>query len=243
MKCPVRARRHPLHCVRMLLDLLLPPACPGCGREGDVLCDACAVPFRRRMAEPAGSPLGLPVELPDGVLQLEWCAAFSGPVRAAVHALKYGGERRLVEPLAALMAERWRRTVARWRSPRPGAGSCRAAAGAWLRPGRGAGTGHRAAPRPRGRDMPDASAADDRAALAGANRTRSQRRARVRGRAAGGFRGRPLGCPGRRCHDDRGNAARLRGRASRCRCFGGVGPYAGEGAMTRARASPVGVRR
>jgi predicted amidophosphoribosyltransferase len=94
----------------MLLDLLLPPACPGCGREGDVLCDACAVPFQRRMTEPAGSPLGLPVELPDGVLQLEWCAAFSGPVRAAVHALKYGGERRLVEPLAALMAERWRRT-------------------------------------------------------------------------------------------------------------------------------------
>jgi ComF family protein len=31
-------------------------------------------------------------------------------VRAAVHALKYGGERRLVEPLASLMAERWRRT-------------------------------------------------------------------------------------------------------------------------------------
>jgi ComF family protein len=54
--------------------------------------------------------VGLPADLPDGVLQLEWCAAFTGPVRAAVHALKYGGERRLVEPLAAVMAERWRRT-------------------------------------------------------------------------------------------------------------------------------------
>src|SRR4051812_37716349 len=95
--------------MRVLLDLLLPPACPGCGREGEVLCDSCRVPFRRRMGEPAGSPLGLPADLPDGVLQLEWCAAFTGPVRAAVHALKYGGERRLVEPLAALMAERWRR--------------------------------------------------------------------------------------------------------------------------------------
>lgn len=62
------------------------------------------------MDEPAGSPLGLPADLPDGVLQFEWCAAFTGPVRAAVHALKYGGERRLVEPLAELMAERWRRT-------------------------------------------------------------------------------------------------------------------------------------
>ena len=61
------------------------------------------------MDEPAGVPIGLPADLPDGVLQLEWCAAFSGPVRAAVHALKYGGERRLVDPLAALMADRWRR--------------------------------------------------------------------------------------------------------------------------------------
>jgi ComF family protein len=96
--------------MRALLDLLLPPACPGCGREGEVLCDTCAVPFHRRIEEPAGAPLGLPSDLPDGVLQLEWCAAFTGPVRAAVHALKYGGERRLVGPLAALMAERWRRT-------------------------------------------------------------------------------------------------------------------------------------
>jgi ComF family protein len=97
--------------VRVLLDLLLPPACPGCGREGELLCDSCLVPFRRRMEEPAGSPLGLPADLPDGLLQLEWCAAFTGPVRAAVHALKYGGERRLVEPLAAVMAERWRNAL------------------------------------------------------------------------------------------------------------------------------------
>ncbi len=34
---------------------------------------------------------------------------YSGPVRAALHALKYGGERRLSRPLGAAMAERWRR--------------------------------------------------------------------------------------------------------------------------------------
>jgi ComF family protein len=95
--------------VRALIDVLLPAACPGCGREGAVLCKACRTPFERRLAEPPGVPIGLPAELPDGLVQLEWCAAFTGPVRAAVHALKYGGERRLVEPLAALMAERWRR--------------------------------------------------------------------------------------------------------------------------------------
>jgi ComF family protein len=40
--------------------------------------------------------------------QLEWCAPFSGPVRAALHGLKYAGERRLTEPLAAAVAARWK---------------------------------------------------------------------------------------------------------------------------------------
>jgi ComF family protein len=53
--------------------------------------------------------VGLPVAMPDGLSQLEWCASFSGPVRSAVHALKYGAERRLVAPLADAMAARWAR--------------------------------------------------------------------------------------------------------------------------------------
>jgi ComF family protein len=40
--------------------------------------------------------------------QIEWCAPFSGPVRAALHGLKYAGERRLTEPLAAAVAARWK---------------------------------------------------------------------------------------------------------------------------------------
>lgn len=95
--------------MRATLDLLLPPACPGCGREGEVLCAPCRKPLSRRLDEPPGWPLGMPVTLPEGLLQLEWCASFSGPVRAAVHALKYRGERRLAAPLGAAMAERWRR--------------------------------------------------------------------------------------------------------------------------------------
>jgi len=42
-------------------------------------------------------------------VQLEWCAAFSSPARAALHALKYDGERRLAEPLGLLLARRWSR--------------------------------------------------------------------------------------------------------------------------------------
>jgi len=40
--------------------------------------------------------------------QLEWCAPFSGPVRMALHGLKYSGEQRLAVPLAAALASRWR---------------------------------------------------------------------------------------------------------------------------------------
>jgi ComF family protein len=95
-----------------LLDLLLPPRCPGCGVEGEVLCDACLEPLERRLDEPPGAPIGLPVRLPANVVQLEWCSAFTGPARAAIHALKYDGERRLVRPLAELLAARWRRAGA-----------------------------------------------------------------------------------------------------------------------------------
>ena len=64
------------------------------------------------MDEPPGVPIGLVDPLPDGIAQLEWCASFSGPVRAALHALKYGGERRLAEPLGDALARRWARAGA-----------------------------------------------------------------------------------------------------------------------------------
>jgi ComF family protein len=56
---------------------------------------------------PPGVPIGLPAWLPPPLAQLEWCAPFSGPVRAALHRLKYGGELRLAVPLARAMASRW----------------------------------------------------------------------------------------------------------------------------------------
>jgi ComF family protein len=92
-----------------LLDLLIPPTCAGCGLEGEPLCEACLQPLHRRLDEPAGTPIGLPTTLPDGLVQLEWCATFSGSVRAAIHSLKYKGQRRLAEPLGDALASRWRR--------------------------------------------------------------------------------------------------------------------------------------
>lgn len=91
------------------LDLAFPASCPGCGREGEALCAACRPALDARLTLPGGTPIGLPVDLPAPLLQLEWCAPFAGPVRAALHHLKYGGERRLAEPLGAAMACRWAR--------------------------------------------------------------------------------------------------------------------------------------
>lgn len=94
--------------MKRLLDLLLPPECPGCGRQDTPLCPDCRRQLARRVDEPAGVPIGLVVRQPVGLAQLEWCAAYNGPARACLHALKYDGELRLVEPLAELMAQRWR---------------------------------------------------------------------------------------------------------------------------------------
>lgn len=91
-----------------LLDLAFPARCAGCGEEGEAICSRCAHVLDVRLAQPPGIPLGLPSTVPPPLLQLEWCAAFTGAVRAALHALKYAGERRLADPLGRSLASRWR---------------------------------------------------------------------------------------------------------------------------------------
>jgi ComF family protein len=91
------------------LDLAFPAACAGCGREGEPLCATCRPALDARLELRGGTPIGLPADLPFPLLQLEWCAPFAGPVRAALHQLKYGGERRLATPLGAAVARRWAR--------------------------------------------------------------------------------------------------------------------------------------
>ena len=91
------------------LDLAFPAVCSGCGREGEPLCAACLPALDARLALPGGTPIGLPAELPAPLLQLDWCAPFAGPVRGALHDLKYAGERRLAVPLGDAVARRWAR--------------------------------------------------------------------------------------------------------------------------------------
>ena len=91
-----------------LLDAALPGRCVGCRTEGSMLCPACALTVSERLDAPAGWPIGMPVDLPAPLVQLEWCAPYGGVVRVALHALKYRGERRLAGPLGAALAARWR---------------------------------------------------------------------------------------------------------------------------------------
>ena len=90
------------------LDLALPPTCAGCGVEGEHFCPRCRPSLESRLERPGGVEIGLVAEIPRPLLQLEWCSPFAGPVRAALHALKYAGERRLAEPLGRALATRWR---------------------------------------------------------------------------------------------------------------------------------------
>jgi ComF family protein len=94
------------------LDLALPAECAGCGREGDPLCRECRPALDVRLGAEPGVPVGLPADIPAPLLQLEWCAPFTGPTRRALHALKYDGERRLGPVLGAAVARRWARAGA-----------------------------------------------------------------------------------------------------------------------------------
>ena len=51
--------------------------------------------------------IGLPGDVPEPLLQLEWCAPFHGVARDALHAIKYQGEQRLADPLGRAIARRW----------------------------------------------------------------------------------------------------------------------------------------
>jgi ComF family protein len=95
--------------VGRILDLALPASCAGCRREGPALCADCLPALDTRLAAEPGVPLGLPADLPPPLLQLEWCAPFTGVARRALHSLKYDGERRLASPLGAAVARRWAR--------------------------------------------------------------------------------------------------------------------------------------
>ena len=90
-----------------ILDLAFPAACVGCRREGTPLCTTCGDAFAARAGIPAGIVMGMPSDVPLPLVQLEWCSAYRGVARSALHALKYAGEQRLAGPLGTAAAVRW----------------------------------------------------------------------------------------------------------------------------------------
>ena len=97
---------------RLALDLLFPLSCLGCRREGKLLCQDCTdnlprlkTPYCRVCAEPNARSL------------CQWCSGIApgfdglrapylmeGPLREAVHALKYRGVRAAAPQLAEFLA-------------------------------------------------------------------------------------------------------------------------------------------
>jgi ComF family protein len=84
-----------------LVDLLLPPACAGCGRYGADLCRSCRAslhpasdPRDRFLAPDSGIVVGDELELAVAAF------AYEGALRRALSRLKYGGASRLAGPLA-----------------------------------------------------------------------------------------------------------------------------------------------
>ena len=88
-----------------LLDLILPPACAGCGRSGALLCPACLASFTpasrsedRFVAPDAAIVVG------DALVLAVAAFAHAGPMRRALAALKYSGASRLAPILGRAAA-------------------------------------------------------------------------------------------------------------------------------------------
>jgi len=74
-----------------MVEPVYPPVCRLCGAPGvSGLCPACR-----------GAPTSL-----EGIVA---AAYFSGPLREAIHSLKYGNNRALAAPLSAYLLEAWQR--------------------------------------------------------------------------------------------------------------------------------------
>jgi len=100
-----------------LLDLVFPPRCAGCRRPGTYLCADCRRAVHRQsgpICPACGRATRVPElcapcrETPLPLDGIRSAVEFSGPVRRAVHALKYRGRRELAPVLAELMLAAWR---------------------------------------------------------------------------------------------------------------------------------------
>jgi ComF family protein len=87
------------------LEILLPPACAGCGRFGDLVCRTCLARFRRASSPDDRFAAADPGTLVGDTLELA-VAAFvhAGNLRRALQRFKYGGSGSIAEPLARAAA-------------------------------------------------------------------------------------------------------------------------------------------
>lgn len=78
-----------------LLALLFPDRCAGCQQVGALLCPECQAALR---------PYALPLPALPSLDAAEVAFVFAGPLRDAVHVLKYRRIQRMAAPLGTLMA-------------------------------------------------------------------------------------------------------------------------------------------
>jgi len=98
---------------RSALDLVFPIHCTGCGREGGIICGQCAGNMEQVthprcdicFAPGANGVCHWCLQFPRGFESLQSPYRFEGPIRDAVHALKYRGVRAAADSLGGLMAE------------------------------------------------------------------------------------------------------------------------------------------
>jgi competence protein ComFC len=101
-----------------LLDLVLPQRCGGCDHIGSLWCAVCHSTVRP-VCDPVCPHCGRPQRSDDlcsqcrhtqrlhGIDGIRSAVVFEGPLRQAIHHLKYSGRSSLAEPLGDYMVARW----------------------------------------------------------------------------------------------------------------------------------------
>lgn len=86
--------------IESLLALLFPDRCVGCQTLGALLCANCCAALQPYPPQPVAG-------LDDALVAF----VFDGPLRQAIHQLKYHKQRRMAAPLAELMLPRLRKSL------------------------------------------------------------------------------------------------------------------------------------
>ena len=110
-------RSYSLNVMQQFLDLLFPIHCAGCQKIGQVLCLPCIAQI-----QPLPSPIcdfcGTPLSTYGVCKNCQYhrpklsgqraVSLYQDPLRGCIHALKYGGNTRLAQPLGLMLAQTFR---------------------------------------------------------------------------------------------------------------------------------------